>query len=189
MAFLGLAELKKKKFKKIGVNVKISDRASFYNPRNISIADNTRIDDCCVLSAGNGGIMIGKNVHISVYASIIGKGKVQIGDFATLSSRVSIYSSNDDYSGEYMTNPTVDKKYTNVTHGDVLIGKHVIVGSGSIILPNVILEEGVCIGALSLVKKNCKSFYVYAGIPAKLIKKRSKKLLDREIEFLKYLKS
>ena len=141
------------------------------------------------MSAGSGEISIGRNVHISVYTSIIGKGKVQVGDFTALSSRVSIYSSNDDYSGEYMVNPTIDPKFTNVTHKEVHIGNHVIVGSGTVILPNVILGEGVCIGALSLVKENCKSFYVYAGIPAKLIKKRSKKLLDREIEFLKYLKS
>ncbi|OGH16801.1 MAG: hypothetical protein A3C30_00470 [Candidatus Levybacteria bacterium RIFCSPHIGHO2_02_FULL_40_18] len=185
MAFLTRPQLNKFGFKHLGKNLKISPKASFHNTSNISIGDNSRIDDFCVLSAGSGGIWIGKNIHISVFASLIGKEKITVGDFSTISSRVSIYSSSDDYSGEYMTNPTVDPKFTNVTHGDVNIGKHVIVGSGSIILPNIILEDGVCVGALSLIKNNCKSFCIYGGIPAKFIKKRSRELLEKEIKFLK----
>lgn len=175
-------------FKHTGENVLISSKASFHNPSNISIGSNTRIDDFCVLSAGSGGILIGNNVHIAVYTSLIGKGKITIGDFANISSRVSIYSSNDDYSGEFMTNPTVPEKFTNVTHGDVFIGKHAIIGSGCIILPNIIIHDGVSIGSLSLVKEDCESFYVYAGIPAKRIRKRSDKLLKLEKEFLKSAK-
>ena len=172
-------------FRHTGNNVMISSKASFYNPGNISIGDNTRIDDFCVLSAGEGGIYIGNNVHIAVFTLLIGNGKIEIDDFANISSRVSIYSSNDDYSGEFMTNPTVDKKFTNVTYGNVKIGKHVIIGSGSIILPNINLGEGACIGSLSFVKNDCEPFYMYAGVPAKKIKPRSKKLLELEKEFLK----
>jgi galactoside O-acetyltransferase len=175
-------------FKHVGKNVLISSKASFHNPSNIYIGDNTRIDDFCVLSAGTSGIHIGNYIHIAVFCSLIGKSKITIGDFANISSRVSIYSSNDDYSGKFMTNPTIDEKFTNVTHGNVLIRKHVIIGSGSIILPNVILEEGVCIGALSLVTRNCKGFTIYAGIPAKEIKPRNKNLLQLEKEFLKTIK-
>lgn len=183
MAFLTKVQLQQLGFKSIGRDVKISDKASFYSPENISIDDYTRIDDYCILSAGK-EINIGRNVHISVYTSIIGRGIVTIGDFSALSGRVSVYSSNDDYSGEYMTNPTVNSRFTNVEDKDVHIEKHVIVGSGSIILPGVTLGEGVSIGALSLVKTDCKSFCVYAGIPAKFIKKRSKKLLNKEKELL-----
>lgn len=178
MAILTEKQIRKMGFKYIGKNVRISNRASFYNVKEISIGDNTRIDDFAVISAGEGGIYLGRNIHISVYTSLIGKGRITVGDFATISSRVSIFSSNDDYSGEFMTNPTVTRKLTNVTHGDVAVSRHVIIGSGSIILPNVVLEEGVCIGALSLVKENCTYFGVYAGVPARFIKKRSKKLLN-----------
>lgn len=187
MSFLSQRDLKRKQFKYLGHGVKISDKASFYNPSNISIGDYSRIDDFCILSAGSGGIFIGRNVHISVYVSLIGEGKIYIDDFSALSSRVSVYSSNDDYSGNYMTNPTIGPQFTNVTHGDVYIGKHVIIGAGSIILPNVNIEEGVAVGALSLVKSNCKSFHIYAGIPAKVIKKRKKRLLGLAKKYLKIL--
>lgn len=183
MAFLTKNQLKKIGFKYLGNNVKISNKASFYNPNLISIDHESRIDDFCVLSTGK-GITIGKNVHISVYTSIIGKEEIVIGDFAAISSRVSIYSSNDDYSGNYMTNPTVDSKLTNVHHESVYIGKHVLIGSGCVILPGITMGVGACIGALSLVKDNCKTFCMYAGIPAKFIKLRSNKLLKME----KYIK-
>src|SRR6266702_1870267 len=132
-----------------GNNVCISKKASIYNPSRISIGNNVRIDDYCVLSPGEGGIEIGNYIHIAVFCSLIGAGKIVLGDFVNLSSRVSIYSSNDDYSGEHMTNPMVPVQFTGVTHADVSIGKHTIIGSGSVVLPGIILEEGVAIGALS----------------------------------------
>lgn len=187
MGFLDESELHKIGFKHIGKNVKISSHATFYNAGNISIDDYSRIDDFCVISAGKGGVHIGKYVHIAVYVSIIGKGEVVLEDFSGLSSKVAVYSSNDDYSGRFMTNPTVDSKYTNVKHGQVHIKKHALVGAGSIILPGVTLEVGSCIGAMSLIKNDCKEFGMYAGVPAKLIRGREKKLLKLEKDFLNNL--
>ncbi len=181
MSVLSQEQLQKIGFRFLGSNVRISDKASFWNAASISIGDNTRIDDFCVLSAGDGGIEVGRNVHIAVYSSLIGNGRITLQDYSNLSGRVSIYSSNDDYSGEFMTNPTVDKKFTNVVHGPVTVGRHAIIGSGSIVLPNVTIGTGACVGALSLIKIDCEEFGVYAGIPAKLIKLRSKKLLEIEV--------
>ena len=84
-----------------------------------------------------------------------------------------------------MTNPIIPTEFTRVTHGDVNIGRHVIIGSGAIILPTVTIEEGVAIGALSLVKKNCTAFGIYLGSPAKRISERKQDLLELEKAFLK----
>ncbi len=177
-SFYSSEELRDLGFGFVGRDVKLSRKASFYNSSRISIGDFTRIDDFCVLSAGEQGITLGRNIHIAVYTSLIGQGEILIGDFANLSSRVAVYSSNDDYSGEFMTNPTLDKQYTNISSDPVTIGNHVIIGSGSIILPGVVLHEGSCIGALSLVNKDCEAFKVYAGVPVRYIKDRSRNLLD-----------
>ena len=171
-------------FASVGENVFISDLASFYNCSNISIGSNVRIDDFCVLSAGQGGIIIGNHIHIAVFTLMMGDGKITLSDFCNISSRVSIYSSNDDYSGGAMTNPTLPVQYTGVTSADVSLGKHVIVGSGSVILPGATLEEGVAIGALSLVTKECKAFGIYAGTPAYRVKDRKRDLLELEKTFL-----
>jgi len=74
----------------------------------------------------------------------------------------------------------VPAEFTNVDHRPVRIGRHCIVGSGSVILPGVTLEEGSIVGALSLVINNCDAFGIYAGAPARLIKKRKKGLLKYE---------
>jgi galactoside O-acetyltransferase len=174
-------------FKSIGDNVLISKKSSIYNPKNISIGDNVRIDDFCVISAGVGGINIGNNVHIAVYCSLIGNGNIQLSYFSGLSSKISIYSSTDDYSGDYLTNPTVDSKFTNVISGDVFLGKHVIVGSGSVILPNVTIGDCSAVASLSLVSKNVGKNEIVGGIPAKKIKNRGDNLKKLECEYLKTL--
>lgn len=171
-------------FSAVGENVMISDRASFYNCAAISMGSNVRIDDFCVLAAGSGGIYLGDYVHVAVGSTLIGSGKITMADFSGLSSRVSVYSSSDDYSGASMTNPTIPQEYTGVGHADVFLGKHVIVGSGSVILPGVTLEEGVAVGALSLVHKRCEAFGIYVGNPARRIKERKRNLLDMEQRFI-----
>src|SRR5258706_4530547 len=132
MAMLSHEAVERMGFASVGQNVKISDKASFHGIGKISLGNNVRIDDFCVLSAGIGGINIGNHVHIAVGTSLIGSGKITIADFSNLSSRVSIYSSSDDYSGASMTNPTVPSEFKNVTHADVFLCKHGIVGSGSV---------------------------------------------------------
>lgn len=184
MAWLTKKQIEHMHFGAVGENVFLSDKASFHNCEKIYIGNRIRIDDFCVLSAGDGGIFIGDYVHVAVFSLLIGKGRIRLNDFCNLSSRVSIYSSNDDYSGQSLTNPMIPIKYKNVISADVDVGEHVIVGSGSIILPGVKLAKGVAVGALSLVKEDVKAFDIVAGVPARVVKHRSKELLILEKNFL-----
>jgi galactoside O-acetyltransferase len=95
----------------------------------------------------------------------------------------------DDYISGIAT-PLVDMKYKgNVEYGSIILGKHCIIGSGSVVLPNVKLNDGACVGALSLVKKDLESWWLYAGIPVKKIKLRDKdKIKFLEDEYYKSLK-
>lgn len=170
--------------KSFGENVKISRKASIYMPETISIGNNVRIDDFCCLVGGVKGIIIGSNVHIAFHCIILGTGGVEIQDFAGLSSRCSIYSATDDYSGASLTNPTIPMKYKIITEGRVFLGRHVIVGTNSTILPNVSIDEGCSIGANSLITKNLKSWGIYFGSPAKRIKERKQDLIELEKMYL-----
>lgn len=180
MSFLNQEELESIGFKNLGKNVLISNKTSIYNPKNISIGDNSRIDDFCILSAGEGGIEIGEYVHIACFSSLIGKGKIVMKDYSGISSRVSVYSSSDNYDGEYMTNPCLPDHVTNTLHKEVIIGKHVVIGSNSVVLPGVNLIDGCSIGAMSLVNKSVDEAYVLAGIPAKKIKERKSNIFNLE---------
>lgn len=178
MAFLNEKSLAALGFKYLGANVKISDKASIYNPELIEIGDDSRIDDFCVIS---GKVTIGKNVHIAVFCNV-GGGEVGVTleDFCGLAYGCHVFAQSDDYSGRTLTNPTVPDKFKNETKLPVYIKRHSIVGVSSVIFPGVTLEEGTSVGAMSLVTKSTDEWSVYFGVPAKRLKTRKRELLDLE---------
>jgi acetyltransferase-like isoleucine patch superfamily enzyme len=176
------AEIDSLGFKSVGKNVKLSKLSSFDKPHLISIGDNSRIDDFCALS---GNISIGRNVHIAVMNSIVASLEpIFLEDFSGLAFGCRIFSSTDDYTGESMTNPTVPIKYKKITHGQIHIGRHVIVGTNSIVFPGVTISEGCSIGANSLISRSTEAWGIYVGSPARRIKNRSKNLLELESKYL-----
>jgi galactoside O-acetyltransferase len=174
MPFLTPSQLKQLGLKKYGSNVLISNKASIYSPDCISIGSNVRIDDYCILS---GEITLGNNIHISAYNALYGKFGIEMEDFTGLSPRCTIFSASDDFSGDYMISPMVPEELTNVEGGKVIIKRFCQIGSNSVILPNVIINEGTAIGALSLVKYNTEGWTIYGGNPLKKIKPREKGIL------------
>jgi len=167
-------------FASVGDNVLIDDAARFYGAQRITIGSNVRVDAYCVLSAGPGGIVIGNHVHLAVYVSLIGAGRIEIKDFGNISGRVSIYSSTDDFHGQGLTGPTVPPKLRNVLNAPVTIGRHVVIGTGSVILPGVEIGDGASVGALSLIKRNVQPFMIVAGPKARVIGERTKDFLKLE---------
>lgn len=171
-------ELKNIGFEFYGQDVLVSRKASIYSPDKISLGNHVRVDDFCVLS---GKITIGDHVHLATHVCLIGgKSGIELESFSTVSSRSAIYAVSDDYSGEYLISPTIPEEYTNVKDEKVVLRRHVIIGTGSTILPGVECEEGVAVGAMSLVNRSLESWKMYAGIPCRYIKERSKGLLKYE---------
>lgn len=175
-------ELKSLGLKHCGKNVLISRKASIYGVGNISIGDNVRIDDFCILS---GKVTIGNYVHVAAYAALFaGDAGIVLKDFAGISSRSAIYAESDDYSGMAMTNPMIPDAYRFVSGSTVTLEKHVLLGTGSTVLPGVTIGEGTSVGSMSLVTKSLEPWGVYVGIPCKRMKERSKNLLELEKKFL-----
>lgn len=164
------------KFKSIGKNCKISPFARFYNPENIEIGDNVRIDDFCILSAGTGGIKIGSHIHIGCYASLIGDELIQLDDYTGLGGRCSIYSSNDDFSGNFLVGPIIMKEFRGVHSAKVQMKPYSVAGTACVILPGVTLGEGCAVGAMSLVRESLDSYKIYAGNPIKFIRDRETRM-------------
>ncbi len=174
-SFYSEEELKQLGLKEYGTNVLISRKASFYYFENISIGNNVRIDDFCILT---GNIQIGSFVHISAGTALYGHKGIFIHDYAGLSPHCSVFSAMDDFSGEHLIGPMVDNNKRMLIGGPVFINRFVQIGAGCIILPDVVIEEGCAIGCMSLIRESLKEWGIYAGIPAKMIKIRSRKILD-----------
>ncbi len=180
MAFLSEEALIKIGFKSTGTNVLISEFAQIYNPGQIDLGNNVRIDDFCIISAGPGGIRLGNYVHIACQSGLMGQDRITMDDFSGLSSRVFLYSSSDDYSGNSLTNPTTPGHLKTLKEGPVHIGRHVIIGTCATVLPGVSVGDGAAIGAYALVNQNIPESVIAVGQPAQVIKERSKVIYDLE---------
>ncbi len=186
-SFYSEEELREIGFASIGNNVSISRKASIYTPERMNIGNNVRIDDFAVLS---GKITIGNHVHIAVYVALFGGSNgIILEDYAGISSNCVVYSETDDYSGEFMTNPTIPDPYRNVRGGQVVLKKHVLIGTGSSILPGVTIGEGTAVGSMSLVNRTLEPWGIYVGSPCRKIKERSRRLLEVEEAMIKDTKT
>lgn len=168
-----------------GDDVSVDRSVRLFNPQRIRLGDHVRIDCFAVLSAGEEGLTIGSHVHIAtgvaVYAS---SAAVTVGDFAGLSARVTVYTANDDYKDGFLTGPTVPPEYRRLATGPVVFGRHAIIGAGSVILPGARVGVGAAVGALSLVRGTVDDFAVVAGVPARRIGERNRRLLELERQLI-----
>lgn len=176
-------ELKLLGLKKYGSNILISKDTRIYNPERTVLGNNVRIDDFCVIT---GDVQIGNFVHIGAFGLISGKYGIKIGNFTAISSRVSMYTNNEDYSsGRGISSPMVPEKFQFTEKGSIVLDDHSLIGAHSVLLPSTHLRKGAVIGALSLVKGFCDEWTLYAGVPIKKIKAISNQTrlkLEKEIQ-------
>jgi dTDP-4-amino-4,6-dideoxy-D-glucose acyltransferase len=181
--FLTAAEVADLGLGAVGDQVLIHSRAVLVNCPNIFLGDHIRIDPFVLISAGE-GVHIGRNVHIAAYVSIVGAAKVEIGDFAGLSQGVRLLSASDDFSGAHLTGPTVPEAYKSVQSAPVTIGRHVVVGAGSVVLPGCTIGDGATVGAMSLVNETLEPWKIYVGVPARAIRERRRDVVALEADYL-----
>lgn len=174
-SFYSQQELSELGLKSYGKNVMISRNACIYGAEKISIGNNVRIDDYCILS---GTITIKDYIHIAAYSALYGKNGIEVGNFVGISARGIVYSASDDFSGNYLGNPTIPSEYTHATGGLVKIEDYVQIGANSIVMPDLTMGEGTATGAFTFITKDTEPWKLYLGIPAKMIKDRSRKMLE-----------
>lgn len=184
MTWYETAELQALGLRSLGDNVRISTSAKLYRPECINVGSNSRIDDFVTLTAGEDGLIdIGEYVHIAAYCMVEAPQSAVFGDYSGLAARVTVYGSTDSYRGDALTNPCVPLEYRHIFQKAIYVGKHVAVGTSSVILPGAYLGDGCSVAAMSLVMGRLEAFGMYAGAPAKRVRDRSRKLLELEKTF------
>lgn len=179
--FYGSDDLRQMGFAHVGDHVQVARNCTIVGLDNIVLGDHVRIDAMCSIIA-TGPVAFGGRNHIGAFCHLVGRGGLEFGKYSGLSQRVSIYTASDDYGGRFLTNPTVPAEYTSCTIAPVNLGRHVIIGSGAVVLPGAIIGEGASVGALSLVTKSLDPWHVYSGVPARRLKERSRDLLKLEAQ-------
>lgn len=172
------ADLSNAGFGSLGSNVRIGRNSTLVGLENIFLGSNIRIDRNVTFAVTSGKVIVGSFVHIGGNSHLSGSGGITIGNFCTISQGVRIYSASDDYSGQTMTNPMTPIEMRAENRAPVVLRDHVIVGSGSVVLPGSSLGTGSAVGALSLIKSDLEDWTIYGGSPARKIRSRGRGLLD-----------
>lgn len=117
-----------------------------------------------------GGVDIGRNCYVysPIYIDTVAPERVHIGDRAVLTSGSRILT--------HFINPSLPGRVMRVD--DVYIGADSFIGTGVIICNSVRIGDGAIVGAGSVVTKDIPEYEVWAGNPARFIKKRAR--LDYE---------
>ena len=123
------------------------------------------IDDFVFL-VGGVETRIGSFVHLASFSSYLGRGRLTIGDFVSVSSGARLYTGIDDFSGGSLVGPGVPEPYRQPTRTFLDVGRFALIGANAVVFPGVTIGEGCAIGALSLVKEDCEPWTIYAGVPA-----------------------
>ena len=118
-------------------------------------------------------ISIGKRVIIRPQTMIFAdprdenNGRIFIDDNVMIGSGVHIYTSNHRY--DDINKDLIDQ--CSYQAEDVYLKKGCWIGANSIVLPGVTIGKNAVVGAGSVVTKDVEARTVYAGNPAKLVKK------------------
>lgn len=178
-SFYSEEELKSLGLKSYGNNILISRKCSIYSPTKITIGNNVRIDDFCILS---GNITLGSNIHISAFCALYGAEGIILEDYTGMSPRSIIFSAMDDFGGDYLIGPIHPEQFINVRGGVVKLEKFSQLGANTIVFPNVTIKKGAVTGAFSLVNQTLDEWTINTGIPINKSWPRSKGIIAQVSE-------
>jgi acetyltransferase-like isoleucine patch superfamily enzyme len=131
--------------------------------------DGCSISSTVMLTGNINMIEIGKKTRINGFANFrFKKGKIKIGNNVLMAQNITILT--HTYSFEKIEIPISQQEMKSI---NVEIGDDVWIGVNAVIMPGVKISKGAIIGANSVVTRNVPEFEIWAGAPAKLIKKRS----------------
>jgi maltose O-acetyltransferase len=133
---------------KIGKGSTIHMWASFFQPKNIEIGEDTIVGD---------------------HAFLDGRAKLKIGNHVDIASGVMIYNS------EHNINENDFAVIEKVIEEPVEIGDYCFIGPRVTILPGVKIGKGAVVAAGAVVTKDVPDFAIVGGVPAKMIGERQNK--------------
>jgi len=154
--------------------IKIEEDVQIKSPDKLKVGTNVLIQKGTILHCGGmewcgyeGFIKIGDDSVISPYCIFYGGGGIEIGKRFDCGPNVIIASSRSCYDAGLIGRKNEKRHLRKVTIGD-----DVILFSGAIVNIGVTIGNGAVVGAGSLVLSDIPPQEVWAGVPAKFIKKR-----------------
>jgi acetyltransferase-like isoleucine patch superfamily enzyme len=135
---------------------------------SISIGPGTVIHRGAMLLPLGGFIRLGYRCRVNPYSVLYGHGGLTIGDHVRIAAHCVIVPANHGIAldGELIAEQPMNKR-------GIRIGNDVWLGAGVRVLDGAVIGDGCVIGAGAVVRGELESYGIYAGVPAKLVGKRS----------------
>lgn len=158
-------------FRHYGHGVRIFEHCTILRPAQISICAHARIDARVRLEGGQ-GLTIGERVHIGSGSALnVGGGELVFGAHSGCSVNVVIATGQPDLS--YRLISAAEKpEDCHVIKSRTVIGEFVVIFAGAVIAPGVTIGDGAIVAAGAVVTKDVPAWEVWAGNPARFIKRR-----------------
>jgi len=112
---------------------------------------------------------IGKDVYIGEDTIIIDdledpNNKITLGDRVSVAPRVTFVLHS-------APNESRIRPYVKEVKGNIVVKQDAWIGTGSVILPNVVIGEGAVVGSNAVVTRDVPEYTIVGGVPAKPIKR------------------
>jgi virginiamycin A acetyltransferase len=153
-------------------------------------------DKCFVHKTANiaqGNLSVGRFTYINANCTLGGRYPIRIGAFCSISSDVYCWTYESHQTRYVSTYPLrsalgVDIGYPEVVEkpAGVLIGSDVWIGREARIMPGVTLGDGSVVAARAVVTKDCEPYGIYAGVPARLVRKRCPDAVVTQLRALRW---
>lgn len=167
-------------FPKIGPDMYLTHWLLFFKPLRIwfqkrmlgAIGKTSEIRPYCVID-GTKNVFIGENVIVAEGVRLVTEesdtsAKIIIEDGVLFAPNVAVYSTTHTYTD--ITTPVKQQPIKNTT---TIIRTGAWIGLNSVVMPGVTIGKNSVIGANSFVNKDVPDYCIYAGSPAKFIRKIS----------------
>jgi acetyltransferase-like isoleucine patch superfamily enzyme len=125
------------------------------------------------------GCHVGKNTFFGDYVRMDTSyaDMIYIGDYTHITSGCRLLCHQRDLTGYCVGNNAAELGYRT---GEIHIGKGVMVGMETLIMPGVTIGDGAIIGAGSIVTKDIPAWTIATGRPARVVKSIPKREIGKE---------
>jgi acetyltransferase-like isoleucine patch superfamily enzyme len=155
---------------RIGEGSVLEDDVLVFDPANVEIGTGVYVGHHAILKGYHRGrLVIGDGTWIGEQCFLHGAGGVTIGRNVGIGPGVRIISS--FHADEGIERPIL---HSRIEFAPVVIEDDADLGVGAIVLPGVTVGRGVQVGAGAVVTRDLPAYTVAAGVPARVLRHRSR---------------